>query len=292
MNEKRESEQASELIAQGPAELLAAVLDLDGEVPLDDGAPLPPLWHWVYLLPTPPQRVLGPDGHPTKGFPTPPGLGMRRMFAGGRVTTHAPLRVGAPANRVTTASEPVHKEGRSGPLAFVTVRMEIRQEDQLVITDERDLVYRAPGKDQPKDSGKGGSPSGATAESADRDPRLDAEPRLTLEVDETVLFRFSSATVNAHRIHYDREWARHEGYDDLVVHGPLQALMMGELMRRNGVDLVGATFGYRLVAPMLGPQQLTVAAGEDGLETGAVAGGKAGRVTAVATRTNSTTNNH
>ena len=46
-----------------------------------------------------------------------------------------------------------------------------------------------------------------------------------------LLFRFSALTYNAHRIHYDREYARAEGYPGLVVHGPLQALLMAELAR-------------------------------------------------------------
>lgn len=52
-------------------------------------------------------------------------------------------------------------------------------------------------------------------------------PTLTVTVDETQLFFFSAATYNGHRIHYDKEWARTvEGYDDVLVHGPLQAALL------------------------------------------------------------------
>jgi len=52
-------------------------------------------------------------------------------------------------------------------------------------------------------------------------------PALTVTVDETQLFFFSAATYNGHRIHYDKEWARAvEGYDDVLVHGPLQAALL------------------------------------------------------------------
>ena len=45
--------------------------------------------------------------------------------------------------------------------------------------------------------------------------------------------------------------------------------MMGELPRSAGVDLVGREYAYRLVAPMIGPQLMTVAAaGEQGLVAG------------------------
>jgi hydroxyacyl-ACP dehydratase HTD2-like protein with hotdog domain len=51
-------------------------------------------------------------------------------------------------------------------------------------------------------------------------------PELTVTVDETQLFFFSAATYNGHRIHYDKEWAQAEGYDDVLVQGPLQAALL------------------------------------------------------------------
>src|SRR5207244_13185609 len=58
----------------------------------------------------------------------------------------------------------------------------------------------------------------------------------TVTVDPVLLFRFSALTYNAHRIHYDREFARAEGYPGLVVHGPLQALLMAGLARPFGTE--------------------------------------------------------
>ena len=55
----------------------------------------------------------------------------------------------------------------------------------------------------------------------------DALPTLTVTVDERQLFFFSAATYNGHRIHYDKDWARTvEGYDDVIVQGPLQAALL------------------------------------------------------------------
>jgi hydroxyacyl-ACP dehydratase HTD2-like protein with hotdog domain len=55
----------------------------------------------------------------------------------------------------------------------------------------------------------------------------DALPTLTVTVDERQLFFFSAATYNGHRIHYDKDWARtKEGYDNVLVHGPLQAALL------------------------------------------------------------------
>ena len=50
---------------------------------------------------------------------------------------------------------------------------------------------------------------------------------LSVTVDETQMFFFSAATYNGHRIHYDKQWAREvEGYDDVLVQGPLQAALL------------------------------------------------------------------
>lgn len=258
----------TELIIPGPSEALANLLGTD--IPTDE---LPPLWHWIHLLEKRPHADLGPDGHPTFGIPAPPGPGRRRMFAGGRVRTHAPLVFGTPATRTTWVTATKEKEGRTGPLTFVTVRNEYTQGGRVCIVDENDIVYRTPGSslamaaDTPQ-----GQPVSA--------PR---EPALTLTVDEALLFRFSALTYNAHRIHYDHYWVREEGYDDLVVHGPLQALMMGELVRRCGGGLVGKQFAYRLISPMIGPQTFTVLAGEAGVNAGAECRDAHGAVTALST---------
>ena len=56
-------------------------------------------------------------------------------------------------------------------------------------------------------------------------------PTLTVTVDETQMFFFSAATYNGHRIHYDKEWARSvEGYDDVLVQGPLQAALLARAL--------------------------------------------------------------
>lgn len=259
----------TEVVAAEPVESLAAMLDI--VIPYGAGDTVPPLWHWMYLLERHPERDLGPDGHPTNGVPAPPGPGRRRMFAGGRVTTYRQLVIGEPATKVTSIARTVEKEGRTGPLTFVTVLQEITQGEALVIREEQDIVYRTPGT--------------AALPPAPEPPAPPAGPTLSLDVDERMLFRFSALTYNAHRIHYDLGWAAAEGYDGLVVHGPLQALMMGEHMRREGIELVGRTYGYRLVSPMTGSQTLTIVPGPDGLERGAESRSAADAVCAVSTLT-------
>jgi 3-methylfumaryl-CoA hydratase len=235
--------EVTELITDGPARALAGLLGVP-----EPGEELPLLWHLVYLLDRPPQDALGPDGHQARGgMPVPPGPGLRRMFAGGRVWRHGALRIGAEATRRTWQASSARKEGRSGPLVFVTVRTEVSQGGSVVITEEQDLVYREPGANGPARSAQIVAAAGQ-----DR----------TVTVDPVLLFRFSALTYNAHRIHYDREFARAEGYPGLVVHGPLQALLMAELARSRGP--AGSEFSYRLVAPLYEDEGLIVSAAADG----------------------------
>jgi 3-methylfumaryl-CoA hydratase len=259
----------TELITPEGAEALAGLLDIDA--PPADGE-LPPLWHWIYLLDRRPQRDLGPDGHPTSGIPAPPSPGRLRMFAGGRVSLRGALRFGEPATRTTRLVRTVDKEGRSGPMTFATVHSDIDQDGRTVITDEQDIVYRAAGATPPPRVTPPADPAAPP-------------PTGTLEfaVDPVVLFRFSALTYNAHRIHYDAPYITSEGYPDLVVHGPLQALLMGECLRRSGVPMVGTEFAYRLVAPTYGAQRLQVTSrpGEGGSVAQARDG--AGLLTATAT---------
>ena len=258
----------TELITPEPSEALANLLGTD--IPTDE---LPALWHWIHLLERRPHADLGPDGHPTSGIPAPPGPGRKRMFAGGRVSTHAPLVFGRPATRTTWVAGKREKQGSTGPLTFVTVRNEYAQDGQVLIVDENDIVYRTAGSSLAMQAG-------TLQDEPGQAPR---EPALTLTADEALLFRFSALTYNAHRIHYDHNWVRKEGYGDLVVHGPLQALMMGELIRRSGDGLVGRQFAYRLVSPMIGPQTFTVFAGADGVNAGVEVQDVNGTVTAVST---------
>ena len=243
-----------ELLVPEPAIALAGMLDIDPPAtrPGDD---LPPVWHWIYLLERHREDELGPDGHSLTGIPAPPGPGRLRMFAGGRVTTIAPLRVGKETTRVTRLTASVEKQGRSGPLTFVTARSEYLQDGQVAVVDEQDIVYREPGSRL----------SRALESPATQDAHQGA---LTLDVDPVLLFRFSALTYNAHRIHYDVDYVKEEGYPDLVVHGPLQALLMAEQLRREGISLVGHQFAYRLLAPTYGSQRLAVThrAGADAVE--------------------------
>jgi 3-methylfumaryl-CoA hydratase len=243
----------TETLLPGPAQALGALLDVP--VPdLDGGAGLPLLWHWIYLLERPAQADLGPDGHPVRGaIPAPPEPGRRRMWAGGRVRASGPLRCGEPATRRSRVQSVEDKLGRSGPLTFCVVHHQIWQRGRVVIDELQDIVYRA-----------AGSPAGQPAaawEGADIPP---AEGEWAIEVSPTLLFRFSALTYNAHRIHYDRDYARDvEGYPGLLTHGPLQALAMTEVARAaagDRPDSAELSFEYKLISPLFDFQGLVAGA--------------------------------
>ena len=93
-----------------------------------------------------------------------------------------------------------------------------------------------------------------------------------LVADPVLLFRFSAVTANAHRIHYDHPYATEvEGYPDLVVHGPLTAILLAELARRRS-DREFHAVSYRARAPHFAnhPFWLTGTPNDDGVDLAAV----------------------
>ncbi len=231
------SERLLEVLDPWRARAAAAMLDREDLDP-GPGSALPPLWHWFYFLAATPQPRLGGDGHPQRGGFMPPIQLPRRMFAGARLTFHRPLRLGEPAERCAVLRDVREKSGRSGRLAFVTVDYRLSQGGELCIEEQQDIVYREAGEPVPMPQAI--PPPAPEAGSWTRECAADSR----------LLFRFSALTFNAHRIHYDRAYAREqEGYPGLVVHGPLTAMLLADLVRRNDRRPI-ATFSFRGAAPL------------------------------------------
>lgn len=231
------TESRSDEVTAAPIAALSATLDRDDPFP-KGGDPLPPLWHWLYFQPIPRQSELGPDGHPKRGGFLPPVPLPRRMFAGDRVQFHRPLRVGEPISRTSRIVDVNHKQGRSGPLVFVVVRHEISDRGGVAVIEEHDIVYR----ESPKPNDPAPPPQA---------PPPDATWTREIRPEETLLFRYSALTFNGHRIHYDRRYAIEvEGYPGLVVHGPLIATLLLDLLRRNLADADVATLSFRAARPL------------------------------------------
>jgi 3-methylfumaryl-CoA hydratase len=235
------SETLADDITAAPVRALSAMLDRDDAPPVAGTrtTQLPALWHWLYFLPHARQSELGEDGHAKRGGFLPPVPLPRRMWAGGRLAWEPgnPLQVGDTVQRTSTIASVTHKAGRTGELVFVLVRHEVRNERGLALTEEHDIVYRAaaaPGEKAPP-------PTPA--------PKDAAFSRSILP-DDVLLFRYSALTFNGHRIHYDRRYVTQvEGYPGLIVHGPLIATLLVDLLRRNVPGAQLARFEFRAVRP-------------------------------------------
>ena len=237
------------------AAAFAALLDTQAP-PLDEGAPLPPMWHWFTVLDHPAQAEIGDDGHPAHGPFLPPIPGRRRMFAGGRLTQLAPIPLGASLEWRAAVADVAIKSGRTGEMAFVTTRYELSVAGAPVAVEEQDIVYRS----EPP-----GTPRRTTARPDGGAPEPTGTWRAALATDPVLLARFSALTYNGHRIHYDTGYATGvEGYPDLVVHGPLLALLALELPRRHAPDATVGEFAYRLVRPAFLPSRIVAAGERDG----------------------------
>jgi 3-methylfumaryl-CoA hydratase len=231
------TEQRRDVIAAAPLNAWAATLDRD-DPEARRGTDVPPLAHWLFFLPVARQSQIGPDGHPQRGGFLPPIPLPRRMWAGGRLTFHHALQVGQEITRTSHIVNVDAKSGRSGALAFVTVRHEITSALGLAITEEHDIVYR----DAPApDASPPPPPPAPTDETFAR--RIVPDPVL--------LFRFSALTFNGHRIHYDRSYVTEvEGYPGLIVHGPLIATLLVDLLRRERPDARIQRFAFTAKSPL------------------------------------------
>ena len=223
----------------------------DRSSPLGEGADAPVLIHFCLGQPAVPTAELGPDGHPARGGFLPPVPLPRRMWAGGAIEFHAPLKIGDVVARRSVIEDVTVKQGRSGVLCFVTVLHHVESGGRPVLNERQDIVYRdgpiaaAPAGKQPKTAPVG----------ADRKPVAAGTP---------LLFRYSALTFNGHRIHYDAPYVQtEEYYPGLVVHGPLQATMLCQF----AADLRGAAprdFRFRSLSPIFGPGEFTLNASSDG----------------------------
>jgi 3-methylfumaryl-CoA hydratase len=233
------SESIGDTATPTPYAALSATFDRPAERP-PTGTPLPPLWHWLYFLPLAQQSDIGPDGHPKRGGFLPPVPLPRRMWAGSQLEFHRPLRVGDALTRTSTIVDVTEKTGRTGTLVFVKVRHEIRRgaETEAALTEFHDIVYRdAPRPDDVPPPPKSAPPSSAWERK--------------WVPDDVFLFRYSALTFNGHRIHYDRRYVTQvEGYPGLIVHGPLIATLLLDLLRRERPEADVARYEFRAIRPI------------------------------------------
>jgi len=260
-------EEAEDSVPAQTARALAATLDMDAAARagagIAAGGPLPPLWHWLAFLPDAPMSALDLDGHPRRGGFLPPVPLERRMWAGGKLRWRGDLRIGETIHRRSEITAVSEKTGKTGRMVFVTVAHRISTARGLAVTETQDIVYMPmPERFTP--------PPPIPAPGGDW-----VEP---VPMDTARLFRFSAVTFNAHRIHFDLAYAmKVEKYPGLVVHGPLQAILLIEAARRHRAGAWPRGYTFRGVRPLLhtdalrliggaetdGAQDLCTATGED-----------------------------
>ena len=265
------SETVTDTLHPGPLAGLSATIDTAPFQPLP-GQAVPPLWHWAYFLSQAPAHSLGRDGHPRRGDFLPPVALPRRMWAGSRFVFEQPLRVGDVVQRTSTIESITHKQGRSGHLVFVTVRHAYRigaQPDSAVpaLTEWHDIVYR---EEPPVVTAAQTAEAVAQANTASNVAppfALNAPANSTLhgpcehqpdgsicqrwQANPVLLFRYSALTFNGHRIHYDQPYATQvEGYPGLVVHGPLLATLMVDLVRTQWPQRQLAAYHFKALHPV------------------------------------------
>ena len=236
------SEFVSDSVTATPYAALAATLDwpaTSGPQRPAPGTPLPALWHWLYFLPISPQSDIGADGHAKRGGFMPPVALPRRMWAGSDFEFHEPLLVGDVLKRTSTIVDVKEKSGRTGSLIFVKVRHEIRRNGSAAVAlrEHHNIVYR---------------PAAGLEDVA---PPPQAAPvdfawERRIVPDDVLLFRYSALTFNGHRIHYDRQYVTEvEGYPGLIVHGPLIATLLMDLLRRHQPEAKVLKFEFKAVRP-------------------------------------------
>lgn len=232
----------SELLTPTLVRQFNATFDRSADAGMGDAAPL--LIHFCLAQPIAPMSELGRDGHPALGGFLPPVPLPRRMWAGGAFTFHGDIRIGETVTRRSVIKDVVLKEGRTGPLCFVTVEHEVSSDGRAVLSERQDIVYRDV-------DGKGGAKAAPEA-------AAQGAFRRVITPTPTLLFRYSAMTFNGHRIHYDMPFATQtEGYPGLIVHGPMQAT----LLCQTAADIGGSapkTFRFRSLSPIFDNADFTV----------------------------------
>ena len=226
-------ETASETLTAETIRRFRATLDME------DAATAPNLIHLCLAPQVERPGGLGRDGHPRKGGFLPPVDLPVRMWAGGNYEFIDELGAGDHVTRDSHIADIVPKQGRSGPLCFVTVIHELSTERGPALTERHDIVYRGEGQIPRREAA---AAPGAYSE--------------RVEITPVTLFRYSALTFNGHRIHYDHPYATEvEGYPGLVVHGPLQATLLYHFAAR----ILGSqprNFAFRILSPVFANDEI------------------------------------
>ncbi len=255
-----------------PTQVQRLAITLNRRDPMPrEGDPVPWGWHSIFFPRLIPTDKLSPDGMAPDFEGAPDSPLPRRMYAGNDLRFHEPMRVGDRVTKQIFIKSVAPKEGRSGKLIFVVYGIRILGPRGLVLEDDQNIVFR----DE--------EPAGARKPAPEAPTRLDAPWKASVTVDPVMLFRFSACSFNPHRIHYDWPYVSEvEKYPGLIVHGPLTAILLLELLRKHWPDkaLRMSGFSMRAKAPLYAnrPIALLGEPGADGASCRLWAADDAGRL--------------
>ncbi|KAI9483791.1 MAG: hypothetical protein EXX96DRAFT_559696 [Benjaminiella poitrasii] len=226
---KQQVKTTHDLITESPSDLLAKTLN--SETPQQM---LPPCWHHIYFPPRHIESELASDGYESDFFPPKPFE--QRLWAGARYcwSPQNPLQLGDKAT-MTTRLDRI--DLRRQDSVAVWVHKDIENERGWSMREERCLIYR-PSSPLHRDTSKGIYSL--------REPEFVK----VMTPSSILLFRYSALTFNSHKIHFDHLYAtKTEGHEGCLVHGPLSATLLMELLREQTKGFV-ETFEYRCLAPL------------------------------------------
>lgn len=202
---------------------------------ISEGNELTMCSHWAYFTPLHLQSDLTVQGYPRDNELFPPIEQSSRLWLGGKLVFKNPLIVGTPATRYSTITE-LKEEGEDDEKkVYLSLQHQISTKGSVAIQEDQHFLYRP-------QSEKGAHP--IRTEPMDLDPDWEKSTK----PDSIQLFRFSALTYNAHRIHYDQDYARQvEGYPNVMVHGPLLLLLALQSFRSqfDGKSLEEVTYEVR-----------------------------------------------
>lgn len=221
--------------------------------------------HWCLTPDIPGLASLDADGHVARGGFLPPVPLPHRLWAGGRLEIFDRMHEGDEVRRLSTVQDVTLKEGRSGPLCFVTVRHEYTTSRGRALTERQDIVYR----DHTRNDGTSnrGTKNGTAAGKASREKPMPKFSKM-ITAGPVCLFRYSALTFNGHRIHYDSDYCRAQGYPGLLIHGPLQATLLLRCAASIRDGESPRVFDYRAARPLFAGTDFSINAAEhpEGLE--------------------------
>ena len=237
----------TDILARSDVARMAALFDREETPDI-----LPPAWHWGALTEADRQSRIGPDGHPARGGFMPPIAAPLRMFAQAEMRFFGKVQVGVETRLHEQVASVVEKTGKAGALTFVEVKRRLSQGGIVRLEETQTIVYR--------DRTPGPAPAPVMVAAAQP-----AQWRRTIRPDPVLLFRFSAATFNSHRIHYDRPYAMEvEAYPALVVHGPLIALCLLEALHGAVAGAQVRAFSFRALRPLFDNAPFEVCGALDG----------------------------